>query len=391
MKNTPRSRLLRPAIALRALYFLHYGSSASWVPFFNVYLQQLGLTGLQIGMLSGVRPAVATLIQPLWGLIADLGGRRRTLLWTALLSALATLGFIWTGSFWPVLVWMIVLAFLATPIGPLVDSLVLDYLELNRRASYGALRMWGAVGWAAMSFAVGQAIAGRDIRLTFGFGAGLMGLGWLLAARAADRDARSRALANRWRDLGPLLRNRKLLTFLTLVMLLQVGASSLFSFYSIYMTELGASNQLIGLAYGIQGISELPVYLIAAAVIRRIGAARAVTISFFLSAIRALLYSAISNPGLAAATQVMHGTFSLFLVASVEYVNELVPAEWRATGQSILSAAYFGLGSILGNTLAGLLYDRVGVQSMFRLDGFLILGVGLIAVWVLRAPAGAEL
>ena len=369
---------------LRALYFVYYGSSSAWFPFFNVYLQQLGLTGLQIGALSGLRPAVSVISQPLWGVIADLWGRRRTLILSTLLATLTILGFVWTRHFWLIAAWMVVYAFIANPVGPLIDSLVLDYLDRKSAASYGPLRMWGAVGWAVMSFTVGRVIAGRDMRLTFGFGAGLMLLGFVLALRATHQAEEGPSLANRWRDLGPLLRNRTLLIFLTLVILLQIGASSLFSFYSIYMSELGATSEIIGLAYGIQGISELPLYLMASRIIKRLGAARTITITFFLSAARALLYSAISQPVWALAVQAMHGTFSLFLVASVQYVNQRVPGQWRATGQSLFWAAYFGIGSILGNVGAGLLYDRLGIQTMFRINGLLILVVALLAVWILR-------
>ena len=107
-------------------------------------------------------------------------------------------------------------------------------------------------------------------------------------------------------------------------------------------------------------------------------------VTFFLFSARVYLYSWISQPALAVAVEVMHGTFSLFLVASVEYINGLVPRAWRATGQSLFWAAYFGAGSILGNSLAGYLHDRVGVQGMFRLNGYILLGVALAGALVLR-------
>jgi oligosaccharide:H+ symporter len=377
-------RLRRESVLLRALYFMYYGSSSSWFPFFNVYLQQLGLTGVQIGSLAGLRPMISVISQPLWGLVSDLWGRRRTLLLSTLLATLTILGFMWIKSFWLFAVWLLLYAFLANPVGPLIDSLVLDHLERRPAASYGPLRMWGAVGWAVMSFSVGRAIAGRDMRLIFCFAALLTFAGFWVILCAFRRGEAGTSFASRWRDLVPVLRNARLLTFLALIVLLQIGASCLFSFYSIYMTELGASSQLIGLAYGIQGISELPVYLLASAIIRRLGAARTIAITFFLSATRALLYSAISQPAWALAVQLMHGTFSLFLVASVQYVNEQVPGQWRATGQSLFWAAYFGLGSILGNVGAGFLYDWLGVQRMFRINGLLVLAVAVFAVWLLR-------
>ena len=383
--SRPASTLRGEGLILRLLYFLYYGSLATWFPFFNVYLQQIGLSGLQIGALAGIRPAVTLVSQPLWEVVADLWDRRRTLLLTALLAAVGLLGFAWSGGFWFLLGWTVLYAFLSNPVGPLVDSLVLDYLERKNDLSYGRLRMWGAIGWAALSYAAGRAIAGRDMRLIFVLGATVMLLGWFLALRTSRQTGGIvGASGNRWRDLGPLLRNRRLLAFLALVTLLQVGASSLFTFFPVYMNELGASRQLIGLAFGVQGLSELPLYLFAAAIMKRVGPARTLIIAFLLMATRSLLYSFISQPALAVAVQLIHGSFSLFLVASVEYVNRLVPSVWRATGQSLFWGAYMGAGAVLGNILSGFLYDRIGVQGMYRWCGFLILAVALVAGLALR-------
>jgi len=372
-------------IVLRGLYFLFYGSGASWYPFFNVYLQQVGLSGVQIGTLSAIRPAVMVLTQPLWGVVADLWGRWRTLFLTMLLAAVSVLGFAWGAGFWFLLLWTVLQAFLSNPVGPLVDSLVLDYLESESGLSYGRLRLWGAVGWALLSYVAGRVITGRDMRLIFVCGAVLMLSGWGLALCTPRKTgATTHTPGSDWRGIGPLLRNRRLVTFLILVALLYVGASPAFSFFSVYMNELGASRQMIGLALGIQGLSELPVYLVANAVIKRLGLTKTLVVTFVVMSARALLYSWISEPTLAVMLQLAHGSFSLFLVASVEYVNRTVPSVWRATGQSLFWAAHMGLGAILGNLLAGVLYDRVGAQGLFRWSGFIILAVALVAAVALR-------
>jgi len=79
----------------------------------------------------------------------------------------------------------------------------------------------------------------------------------------------------------------------------------------------------------------------------------------------------------------------LFLAASVEYVNQLVPSPWRATGQSLFWAAHMGIGAILGNTLAGFFYDRLGVQGMYRLSSLFILAVALAMRLTLKVENGS--
>lgn len=379
---------------LRLLYVLYYGSGAAWSPFLSVYLRQVGLSGLQIGLLSGIRPAMVLLSQPLWGVAADLRGRRRTLLLTMPLAAILLLGYIWPGGFWFFLAWTVLYALLSSPVGSLIDSLVLDHLEQHPNLSYGRLRLWGAVGWALSSFAIGRAIAGQDIRLVFVYAAAFMLLGWLVAWRGTRGQGGHTPLAGErtWRGAGALFRNRRLVVLLALITFLQLGAASINTFYPIYMSELGASRPLIGTAYTLQGLSELPLYLLAAALIRRFKSGRVIALTFLVFAARMFAYSVIRAPHLAMMVEACHGfSFSLLLVASVDYINRLVPREWRATGQALFWAAYSGAGSILGNAWAGMLYDRLGVQGMFRANAALALAIAVAAVFLLREPANRSL
>ncbi|MHB0859210.1 MAG: MFS transporter [Anaerolineae bacterium] len=383
-----RAGLDAQGITLRATYLLFYAAGAAWFPFFYVYLHQTGLSGLQIGAIAGVRPAVVLLSQPLWGLAADNLGRRRVLLFTMACAALLPLGYAWQTAFWFVFGWTILYALLSNPVSSLIDSLVLDYLELRRDHSYGRLRLWGAVGWAASSLAVGRLVAGRDLRLTLVFAAAFMLLGWaLLWRRTADHRNPVQGKPS-WRGLSDLLRTPRLLLFLGLVVLMQLGAASITTFYSVYMDGLGATPTQIGLAYSIQGLSELPIYLIAAAIIRRLSPGGALGLAFFFFAARALLYAAIADPIAAMAVEVFHGmSWSLFLVSGVDYVNRQVPVALRATGQSLFATAYFGAGAISGNAWAGYLMDRLGAQGMYRVNGVLLLAVAVATLLLLREPA----
>ena len=47
-------------------------------------------------------------------------------------------------------------------------------------------------------------------------------------------------------------------------------------------------------------------------------------------------------------------------------------------------------GAILGNNWAGYLIDRVGIQPMFRLNGYLLVGVAVAAAALLREPPVAD-
>ena len=66
----------------------------------------------------------------------------------------------------------------------------------------------------------------------------------------------------------------------------------------------------------------------------------------------------------------------------MEYVNRLVKEEWRVTGQSLLSAAYYGAGYIVGNLWTGYLSDtKMKIAEVFLLNAGIVAVVGLF-IWV---------
>jgi PPP family 3-phenylpropionic acid transporter len=370
-----------------AVYFFYYGSGASWVPFLNIYLRQTGLNGVEIGLIASLRTATTIISQPFWGVGADLWGRRRTLLTTMLLAAVV-LPFLGLQRGVGILV-LVVVAYtlLSTPIGVLIDSLALDFVEAHPGVSFGTLRLWGSAGWAALALVAGNAVAGRDLRLVFVIGTVALLVGWLPVWRTRSAEAEGPVLNRGWSGLGTMLRNRKVMAFLAIVVLLQTGTAAIFTFYPLYLNELGGSSRLIGAALTVQGLSEMPLFLLAAAIIRRWGHKRTLLFTIMVFALRSLLYSLISVPLLATMVEVMHGfSFSLYLVVAVQYINDHVPAEWRATGQSLFWMTNFGIGSIIGNTWSGFLYDRIGVHAMFGVNAGVILMSALAVALLLREP-----
>jgi MFS family permease len=84
--------------------------------------------------------------------------------------------------------------------------------------------------------------------------------------------------------------------------------------------------------------------------------------------------------------EVLHGiSWSLFWVICVEWINKLVDANWLATGQSLLYAAYYGAGAILGNYWAGFLSDTgMQLSEIFLINAALVAFVFILIAVVLR-------
>jgi len=362
---------------MKLLYFVLYGSVGAWMPFLTVYLARIGLSSAEIGTLLSVRPAMMILTQPVWGMLADNWGRRRTMLWLLSMTGLLVIAILLGQSFWFLLGWSVLYAVAFGPLGALTDSICLDVLDGDGDNSFGGLRLWGSIGWAVTSLLTGFLIEGRDMRLMFGFGALIVFVGWFLTWRSNPGTKQPGNLGGGWDGVQDLLANHELVAFLLLVFLLRVGNSAIYVFFPLYMDDLGASDQQLGLASAVNSIVEVPMFLVSAAFISRIGTKRTLILTLLLLSARAFLYSLFSRPNIGVLLQVMQAGFSLFIVASVNHVNGIVPQRWRSTGQTLFWAAYFSAGSVVGSATAGLLYDSIGPRALFRIASIFILAVAI--------------
>jgi PPP family 3-phenylpropionic acid transporter len=149
------------------------------------------------------------------------------------------------------------------------------------------------------------------------------------------------------------------------------------------MKENGASASLVGYGISFQGLCELPLFYFSARIIARLGMKTTLLITVSATALRMFLYSIVKNPQAAIFIELLHGiSWSLFWVVCVEYVSKLVREDWRATGQSLLYAAYYGAGAIVGNFWTGYLYDtNMKIAEIFLLNAGIVSIVGLM-IWV---------
>ena len=122
---------------LSVFYFTAFALLGAYLPYFTLYAESLGFTGLQIGILAAAIPLGKVVFGPLWTYLADrLGSRKGVALLSIVLATAAfslTLGF---DSF-PALCGVLYLyAALRAPQLPLVEATTLD-LSAEKGWQYG--------------------------------------------------------------------------------------------------------------------------------------------------------------------------------------------------------------------------------------------------------------
>ncbi len=363
---------------IRIIYCLFFIQAGSWFSLFGLFLQRNGLSGLETGIIMAILPAAMLLIMPLWGIVADKYGKKRTLLITALLTSISYIAFIFTNGFWNFFLCTCIMALVYNPtMNSLLDSITLDYVETQKGINFGNFRIWGSIGYASGGLIAGRLMSLMAMKYIFVLAGLLLMAGWILLLffKNIEKPGQDPG-GQKTTYLKLIFFNKKIAGFLLLCILIAIAIQSVWGFQTTYLNSIGAGNQVIGISIMIQALSELPFYPISYFIIRRIGLLRALSLSIVFTVIRLLLYGTISNPVFAVFIELLQGfSFILTIITAVEFLNHAVPGQWRATGQSLFASTYYGIGAIAGNWWAGYLIDKFDIQKMFLINAGILLAV----------------
>ena len=317
-------------LGIRASFVFGFASLASWMPLFNVWLEDTGLSGSEIGFIAAIPWGVMLVVQPAWGVIADKYGKIKclkfaTVLATVFLAFMPFLGF----NVATIVTGILVLSIFNTPILPLLDSVALEHVDQTKNTSYSNIRFWGAPGYGIGAVVTGQLIPFYGVEVAFITSSIFLVL-MLISVWGFPSTTSIGSLDIEFKDLNNLLTRKLLLIFLIVILIVSIGQSAIWFYLTLYMRQLGASPETTGLALGVQALSELPFYFVAAWLLHRFPARYVVLMAMVGTVIRLFLYSMNSNPELVIFIESMNGiTWTLLWVSSVELVNEMVPVAWR--------------------------------------------------------------
>jgi MFS transporter, PPP family, 3-phenylpropionic acid transporter len=273
-------------------------------------------------------------------------------------------------------------------VSPVLDALALQTVAADRNR-YGRLRVWGSASFIVSVVIVGALVQQTSIRGLF-----IVLIASLAATALVGLGLRSQELLPslpRLVGVRSVVGSRVVRRFLLAALLVWSATAAINSFFSIRLVEIGASESLVGIAWALGAVVEIPVMAFFPALAARIGLERLLLIGGLLFVVRAIAVAVLRDPVLVTLTMTLHGAaFALMLVGGVSYVSHHAPPGAAATAQGLLSAMTFGLAVILGPGLGGLLAPRLGLPGMF-LGAAVASVVGMAAVvWVVGSSAASS-
>lgn len=356
-------------------------------PYLPIHYRALGLDLAAIGLLSALWAGAALIAAPVWGSITDRFPRSRLVLPAAAMLAVAAAALLSQARDLPTIAGCVVLVAAATAgITPMLDARTLDLLG-DDRGEYGRIRAWGSVSFVISTAVVGVAIQALDTQALFAAWIPSLALTALVALWLPP-SRRSSAAGSIWSGASRVVRAPGLGPFLLASFALWTSIAAVSAFLSVRLYDLGTGAELVGGAWIIGSIVEIPIMFAFPRLAARFGAHRLLVAGAAFFAARNVLYAVAGVPAVLVLGASIEGVgYGLFFVASVGYVAELAPRGRVATAQGVLSAVTFGLASVTGSSLGGVVASTLTIPGLFAAAAALaIASVGGVVLALRTAP-----
>ena len=375
---------LQPALALSLFYLATFAVLGVYLPYLNLYLEGLGLSGLQIGIVSSLVPLCGALAPAAGGVLSDRLGRRRGLV--VLSTLLAMLAFsLLPGArhFGGIALVVALYAVLRAPALPLVEASAMEISEAGG-PHYGRMRAWGSAAFIVAALGAGRLVALWGEAAIVPVVIVLLGFNVLAALLLpGDRPRPARPVGGP--PLLTLLRGPGISFFLMACVLSQAAHGPYYVFYSIHLEKAGYGPQAIGLLWGLAVACEVVAMLRVGPLLARAGPLPTMAACLVLSAVRWWICAASSSPAPMVVAQVLHAaSYAAFHVAAVTHTHRIFGPERRASGQAIYASATYGVGNVLGMFLSGVFYDRVPTARLFAAAAWAALAAAFLVAAAAR-------
>ncbi len=369
-------------------YFSIFMYGGVIVPYFPLYYRSLQFTGTQIAVLCSLAPLFSIVAPPLWGYWTDRSKRASRVVQVASLGAfLCFLPLFATRSFLGVAAVMAAYAVFSSSLPSLTDAMAI--VEAKRVGTdFSRLRLWGSLGFVLISFAFGTYLGhGGQASHAVPLGALLVGLG-LLSSLLLRPVCVPTSHGREQTSVRELLASPRLIIFLVVSAIHWAAAAPYHMLFAVHLRDVGVGTQYAGIGIGAAVIAEVFVMWHFRWVRERAALTPLLVVCFAVGALRWLLTAMLHSGVALAAIQVLHGvSFAAWFIASIAYLEEVVPDNLRATGRSIYASVVLGIGGGIGNLLAGSLYDRSAGSSAFVAAAGLEIAAIAVCLVGMREPA----
>lgn len=373
------------------VYFTLFTVYGAVNPYLQLLIRGLGYGPAAVGLFLALFEIVGILGPLVLARQADRMARRRPALFWSTLAILASLpGLVLVRSPWAAAICIAVLAVGVKTLVPVMDAATVAHLAAlprdgkgGRKWSYGSLRSSGSVGFIvtclALQFVPGAG-AGDPATLALCMGSTAVFFAATIFLLPEDKGGAARGKASHGAAIAessasaqgasvqgkaPRRFDAVFILGLVIIGLNRFALAPISSFISLYATE-DLHFKGVGWLWALAATSEIPLMLVSAPIIRKMGSMGAIALSGLGLVLRLATLALFPSAAGIVAAQLLHSVcYGLFQPGAVAFVAERVPPEKQSTGMAVFMGFGVGLPTVLANALGGFVVEAAGYRILF--------------------------
>lgn len=355
---------------LAAFYFFYFASLGTLIPYWGLYLLDLGFRPLDVGIAFSVLMSTKIVAPLVWGTIADFWGRRLLLIRMATLAAvIAFIAISQVEEFLPLLIILAIYGFFWNAALPQFEALTFNHLAEDE-FRYGRVRLWGSVGFIVAVVGCGALIDVLGIEnlpwIIVVVTAGIF-VSSLLTYEPAALFAENHSVAQ---GFLVAIKKPEVMALMLVCCLSQICHGPYYSFFSIYMQDFGYSETAIGMFWALGVLAEIAVFIYMPQLLRGVGPRHLMVAAMALTALRWLMLATVADQVLLLLfAQILHmASFGLYHAVAIHLIHQFFPGKLQGRGQALYSSVSFGLGGAIGGLFGGWVWDSSPGSLVFYLS-----------------------
>lgn len=353
---------------LSTSYFFYFALLGLVTPFLSIFLDGKGFNSLEVGEILAIITATKIIAPSLWAMLADKSGRQLAIIQLGALLALISFIFLyWLDAFWPITLSLALFSLFWTAILPQLEVLTLTSVRRSGKI-YARIRLWGSLGFIVLAILTGEVISVFSYQAFITVGCLLL-ISLLISTLMLKQPIQGQSKNITQASIFSKLLKLPFIIFFVAGVLLQISFGPFYSFFALYLRDMGYPGYAVGLLISLGVLAEIIVFIFAGKLFKYFNVKGLLFISLFVTAIR---WYISGNYGdilwLLTLSQLFHAaSFAVYHSASMQFLSEYFDSAQQGRGQAIYLGGVYGLGGAIGAYIAGLLWlDGAGATHAFN-------------------------
>ena len=372
-----------PYYRLSSFYFFYFAALGAFVPYWSLYLKQVGFNADRIGELTALLVGTKMISPNLWGWLADYTGRSlRIIRIASFFAALLFAGFLFFQGYAWFACLTLSFSFFWNAALPQFEAVTLRYVKIEPHR-YSQIRLWGSVGFIVAVLGIGQLLDHLGVVVLPIIIVGILILMWLVSLLVPD--IKTQARHDNAGSMWQILKRPSVLAFLLVSLLVQLAHAPYYAFYSVYIKHYGYSATQIGFLWTGGVLAEIVLFIYMRRLLKHISLRTLLLSSLLLSMLRWwLIANYISYVPVLIGAQLLHAaTFGGTHIAAMHLIYDFFGETHQGKGQALYTSLSFGLGGVLGSLYSGYCWETQSPEFVFLLASASCAVAFLLAyIWV---------